>query len=119
MAMVSTDGAPVPVTVTTQLVDMAADVTHRVVPLTPGGEIYVALLCLREAERKETCDFCRSHITATRVLLEDLVAVADMGDDLRKHEELRRLSLRLGEVGESIGGLAVIARVIHRVKGLR
>jgi hypothetical protein len=78
-----------------------------------------ALARVRLAEEVETCPFCKSHITATRVVLEDLLAVAEMGDDLRKHERLRELSLRIGELGDRIGGFSVLARVIHRVKGLR
>jgi len=115
---VATTGSPETVTVTTIPSSQNA-LTPTATPVSSVGWINEAVWTLRAAEEVETCPYCRSHIVSMRVLCEDLLAVAEMGDDLRKHEALRRLAVRMGEVGESVGALSFVARVIHRVKGLR
>lgn len=72
---------------------------------------------LSVAERDEGCAWCRSHITDLRILAEDLVRVAEMGEDVGRGE-LGSLSRRVGNLAERLGALGVLGRIVHRLKGL-
>lgn len=86
--------------------------------MTGVAHLRAAVAELRGAETSEECGWCRSHIVAVRVLTEDLVRVAEMGEDVG-HGEVGEFSRRVGRFAEEIGALGVLGRVIHRVKGLR
>ena len=81
------------------------------------GHLRRAVDELRSAERAESCAWCRSHVTALRVLAEDLVPLAELGEDAARGE-VGALSRRIGEAAESIGALGMMGRLLHRVKGL-
>jgi hypothetical protein len=71
---------------------------------------------LREAEAGEGCAFCRSHITDLRILGEDLVGIAELGERVGTGQ-LGSLSRRIGALAERTGALAVLGRLLHRMKG--
>lgn len=73
---------------------------------------------LREAEDETGCAFCKAHVTELRVLAEDLVQVARLGEDAGRGE-IGTLARRIGSLAERLGALGALGRVIHRVKGLR
>lgn len=72
---------------------------------------------LRLAEAAEDCGWCRSHIRDLRVLGEDLVRMADLGDDIGRGE-VGKFARRVGDVAERMGALGILGRVVHRVKGM-
>lgn len=88
-----------------------------VAPSAGSLHLRAAVLELREAEASEGCAWCRSHITAVRVLTEDLVRVAEMGEEIGRGE-VGDLARRIGRLAEEIGALGVLGRIVHRVKGL-
>lgn len=68
---------------------------------------------LKAAEGAEDCSWCRSHIRQLRILTEDMLALAQAGDQLGA----AKLSRKAGAMLEQIGALSVMARIMHRVKG--
>ena len=72
---------------------------------------------LRRAEAATDCGFCRSHVTTLRVLGEDLVRLAELGEDVGRGE-IGELARRLGRAAEEIGALGMLGRIVHRIKGL-
>jgi hypothetical protein len=73
---------------------------------------------LRLAEHREDCDYCRGHIRSLRLLSEDLAVIARLGEEMRTDPAARKWLVRAGRVGEEMGILAFLARVVHRVRGL-
>ncbi|MBF6555548.1 MAG: hypothetical protein IVW52_05150 [Acidimicrobiales bacterium] len=71
----------------------------------------------RAAEASPNCDWCRSHITAYRIIGEDLVRIAELGEDVGRGE-ITAFARRVGEVAERLGALGALGRIVHRVKGL-
>lgn len=85
--------------------------------MTSLGHLELALSELRAAERDEGCAWCKSHVTEVRILTEDLVHAAQMSEDLGRGE-LTEFSKRVGRTAERIGALGMLARIVHRVKGV-
>jgi hypothetical protein len=73
---------------------------------------------LRIAETHESCAWCRQHVESVRSLVQELDHVAQMGDDIKRHEALGRLAVHIGQSGETLGVLSLIARFLHRIRGL-
>ncbi len=82
---------------------------------TAGAHLSNAIGELRAAEEAEDCSWCRSHIRDLRVLCEDMLALAEAGDQLGA----AKLSRKAGAMLEKIGALSVMARMMHMVKGVR
>jgi len=79
-----------------------------------AAHLSAAIAELRAAEDSEDCSWCRSHIRQLRVLAEDMLALAQAGDQLGA----AKLSRQAGALLERIGALSVMARILHRLKGV-
>jgi len=89
-----------------------------------GGEegpslthLRAAVAELSAAENDEGCAWCRSHIAGLRVLAEDLVRIAELGQEVGRGE-IKEYARRLGDLAEKVGALAALGRIIHAVKGV-
>ena len=76
-----------------------------------------AIGSLRAAEEGEGCAWCRSHITELRVLAEDLVQIAQLGEDAGRGE-IGAIARRVGSLAEKLGALGILGRIVHRLKGI-
>jgi hypothetical protein len=72
---------------------------------------------LLAAESSQNCSWCASHIRSVRVLTEDLVHLAELGDDIGRGE-IGNLARRIGTTAEEIGALGMLGRLLHRIKGV-
>ena len=70
---------------------------------------------LRLAEEDTGCEFCRGHIRELRVLAEDLVRAAELGEDLGRGQ-VGDMARRIGSLAERLGALGALARIIHWAK---
>lgn len=94
-----------------------AEVLHAALTGKSVDHLRAAVMELRSAEHSEGCAWCRSHITDLRILGEDLVRVAELGEDAGRGE-LGAFARRTGDLAERLGALGVLGRIVHRVKGL-
>ena len=81
------------------------------------AHLRAAVAELRAAEASEGCAWCAKHVRTVRVLTEDLVRLAELGDDVGRGE-IGELARRLGRAAEEIGALGMLGRIVHRIKGL-
>jgi hypothetical protein len=99
-------------------VGRVAEIIHASLRGRGVDHLRAAVSELRAAEASESCAWCRSHVVAVRVLCEDLVRIAEMGEDVGRGE-VGELARRIGRAAEEIGALGTLGRIVHRVKGLR
>ena len=78
-----------------------------------------AIAELKNAEGEIDCAWCKSHVTGVRVLAEDLLHLARLNIDLENNQDAQNLLRKIGTRAENSGILALVARIIHRVKGLK
>ncbi len=72
---------------------------------------------LRAAEAEVDCPWCRSHVHDVRVIAEDLADVARLAAELRD-PAARDLLRKVGTAADRLGVLALLAKILHRVRGL-
>ncbi len=72
---------------------------------------------LRAAEAEVNCPWCRSHVHAVRGIAEDLADVAWLAAELRD-PAARDLLRKVGTAADHIGVLALLAKILYRVRGL-
>lgn len=94
-----------------------AEILHAALTGRAIDHLRAAVMEMRAAEGSEDCAWCRSHIASVRVLAEDLVRAAEMGEDIGRGE-VGAFALRVGRAAEEIGALGMLGRIVHRVKGL-
>jgi hypothetical protein len=87
--------------------------------MTQPTDLEMAVAHLQLAEATEPCPFCRTHITEVRILTEDLLALSRVSDDIAASPMARALFVKLGEVGERLGALSSLGRLVHRLRGSR
>ncbi len=73
---------------------------------------------LRAAEAEINCPWCRTHVRDVRVIVEDLADVASLAAELRE-PAARDLFRKVGAAADRLGALALLAKVFHRVRGLK
>ncbi len=76
-----------------------------------------ALQELRAAEAEVDCPWCRGHVRDVRVIVEDLADIARLAAELRD-PVARDLSRKVGAAADRLGALALLAKIVHRVRGL-
>ncbi len=72
---------------------------------------------LRAAEAEVDCAWCRSHVHDVRVIVEDLADVAWLAAELRD-PAARDLFRKIGAAADSLGVVALLAKIFHRLRGL-
>ncbi len=82
------------------------------------AHLRAAVTELLAAEASQNCAWCAAHVRSIRVLTEDLVHLAELGDDVGRGE-IGTLARRIGTAAEQIGALGMLGRLLHRLKGVR
>jgi hypothetical protein len=67
-------------------------------------------------EKRTRCPVCRSHITPFRTGLEDMARVAQAGSDAERHPGFRATLLKVSSAMESVGALALAARIARKLR---